>query len=90
MTKTGYLNVPNGDEEAFFGTLVGLTQRQQFRTAWNHLRNNVDPEHVRVYDAGVMLEKLSNEFGDIGNLKDDCQLKRQLNAQVNKVVKMLM
>lgn len=88
MAKTGIFQVQ--DEEVFFGTLVSLAQKNQFRTAWNHLRNNVDPEHTRVYDAGVILQNLSNEYGDIGTIKDECLLKKNLNNQVDKVVKLLM
>lgn len=88
MVKTGKIQIP--DEDIFFGTLVSLAQKNQFRTAWNHLINNIDPEHSRVYDAGVILQNLSNEFGDIGPIKDECLLRKNLNNQVEKVIKLLM
>lgn len=88
MAKTGLFQVQ--DEDVFFGTLVSLAQQNQFRTAWNHLISNVDPEHTRVYDAGVILQNLSNQYGDIGAIKDECILKQNLNSQVDKVVKLLM
>ncbi len=87
MTKSGILNV---DEEVFFGTLISLTRKQNFRSAWTFLENNADPDNVRIYDAGVLLQHLSNEYGDIGSLKDECSLKQDLNRKVNQVVSHLM
>lgn len=87
MTKSGKLNI---DEDVFFGTLISLTRQQNFRSAWSFLESNVDPEHVRIYDAGVLLQHLSNEYGDIGILKDECTLKKDLDRKVSQVVSHLM
>jgi hypothetical protein len=78
------------DEDILIPTLISLTQHKKFRSAWGYLQTNVDPEHIRVYDAGVVLQNLSNEYGDIGDLKDDCVLKRDLEMKVRQVIKLLM
>ena len=77
------------NEEEIVGTLVGLTQRKFFRSAWNFLENNIDKNETRIHDAGVLLEDLSNEYGDIGELKDECRLKHKLELDVNQVLKFL-
>ena len=84
MTKSGILHLE--DEDGFFGTLIGLAQQQHFRTAWKYLSTNIDPEHVRVYEAGVLLQDLSNQYGDIGLLKDECHLKQTLDRKVERIV----
>lgn len=85
--KTGKLNLD--DEDSLIGTLINLTHQNKFRSAWSFLQTNVDPEHIRVYDAGVVLQNLSNEYGDIGLLKDDCVLKRDLEMKARQVIKLL-
>ena len=87
MTKLEHLGVE--DEEAFIGTLVNLALRHQFRTAWNYLETNVDPDNIRIYDAGVLLQQLSNEVGDIGEIKDECILKSKLEFQAGLIQKLL-
>jgi hypothetical protein len=82
-TTSGILQV---DEDIFFGTLISLTRQKNFRSAWTYLQNNVPAEHTRVYDAGVLLEQLSNHYGDIGSLRDDCILKSELEHKVNQVI----
>lgn len=77
------------DEDALIGTLISLTLQKQFRTAWNFLESNVDPRHIRVQDAGILLQGLSQNYGDIGNLKDECLLKKELELKVEQVVKLL-
>lgn len=75
--------------EAIIDSLVGLVQRKLFRSAWNLLQNNLNLQDTRIHDAGVMIENLSNEYGDIGDLKDDCHLKRKIELDVNQVLKFL-
>jgi hypothetical protein len=77
------------DEDHFFSTLVSLTRQKHFRSAWQFLQSNVDPQNIRVYDAGVALQSLSNEFGDIGDLKDECLLRKDLERKVSQVIKLL-
>ena len=69
------------DEDSFIGTLMTLASKKQYRSAWTFLSNNVSPDDTRIHDAGILLEHLSNEYGDIGDLKDECQLKRKLDLQ---------
>ena len=78
------------NEDEIVGTLVGLTQRKLFRSAWSFLQNNVSIQETRVKDAGIIIEDLSNEYGDIGDLKDDCRLKKKLEIDVNQVLKFLL
>ena len=85
--KTGKLKIE--DEDVFIATLAEHTKQKQFRTAWNFLEQNVDPQHVRIYDAGVLLQQLSDEVGNIGNLKDDCQLQRRLDFQASFIERLL-
>lgn len=84
MPKTQDLNLQ--DTETFFDTLISLTRTQKFRTAWTFLENNVDPDNTRVYDAGVLLQDLSNNYGDIGPIHDECVLRKELNIKVNQVI----
>ena len=87
MPNTGNMNLE--DEDSFIGTLMGLVNQKQFRTAWKFLETNVDPNHIRVHDAGILLENLSNEYGDIGILRDECLLKKNLEVQATQVIKLL-
>lgn len=84
--KTGRVDLE--DEDALIGTLVNLTRQKNFRSAWTYLQKNIDPQHIRVYDAGVLLQQLSNEYGDI-ELKEDCHLRKVLDAQSNLIIKLL-
>lgn len=84
--KTGQLNI---DEDVVLQTLVGLVQCKKFRSAWEFLRSNADPEHFRFYNAGVVLQHLSNQYGDIGDLKDECFLQKELDRHASKVVELL-
>lgn len=84
--KTGPLN---GDVDLVLQTLVSLVQCKKFRSAWNFLRNNADPEHFRFYNAGVVLQHLSNLYGDIGDLPDECFLQKELDGHALKVIELL-
>ena len=77
------------DEDSLIGTLISLTLQKQFRTAWSFLENNIDPRHIRVQDAGILLQGLSHNYGDIGNLKDECLLKKELQVKAEQVIKLL-
>lgn len=74
--------------EAVVDTLVGLTQRKMFRSAWSLLQSNINLQDTRIHDAGIILQDLSNEYGDIGEL-DDCRLRKKLELKVNQVLKFL-
>jgi len=78
------------DEDSFIGTLIALTKQKQFRTAWTYLEKNVDPNHVRVHDAGIILQNLSNYYGDIGKIQDECILRKELEQKVQQVIQLLM
>lgn len=79
----------NLDEDSFIGTLMTLTTKKYYRSAWTYLSNNVNPDHTRVHDAGILLEHLSNEYGDIGDLKDECTLGKKLDMQSNLIIRLL-
>ena len=79
----------NMDEDSFIGTLMTLATKKQYRSAWTYLINNIDSNHIRIHDAGILLEHLSNEYGDIGDIKDECFLKKKLDIQSNLIVKLL-
>lgn len=76
------------DEDTIVSNLLSLCQQHCFRSAWTFLSNNTDPEHVRFFDAGVVLQHLSNTYGDI-ILKDDCFLKKELEAQTTRITQLL-
>lgn len=78
------------DEDSFVGTLINLTQQKSFRSAWNLLEANVNPNNIRIYDAGVVLQSLSNEYGDIGEIRDECLLKKKIDIEVTRVIKLLL
>lgn len=77
------------EEEVLIGTLVSLTRQKHFRAAWDYLTSNVPPNSTRIKDAGIVLQDLSNHYGDIGNLKDDCLLRKELEQKVERVVALL-
>ena len=79
----------NLDEDSFIGTLMMLATKKLYRTAWTYLSNNISPDNTRIHDAGILFEHLSNEYGDIGDLKDDCLLKKKLDMQSNLIIKLL-
>lgn len=70
-------------------TLVGIVKERNFRTAWTLLSKNIPSSNVRVKDAGIELQNLSNLYGDIGNIKDDCVLRRELEQKVERIVALL-
>jgi hypothetical protein len=74
------------DEDMIFGTLISLSQQQRFRSAWTFLKQNINPDHPRVYNAGIILQHLSNQYGDIGKLKDDCVLRFELTRNVEQLI----
>lgn len=81
------MNLPqNFDEDMIFGTLISLSQQQRFRSAWAFLKQNINTEHPRVYNAGIILQHLSNQYGDIGRIKDECVLKFELDRNVEQLV----
>lgn len=84
--KTQPLNI---DMDLVLQTLVGLIQCKKFRSAWNFLKSNADPEHFKFYNAGVVLQHLSNQYGDIGDLKDECFLQKELDRHALKVLELL-
>lgn len=84
--KTQPLNI---DMDLVLQTLVGLIQCKKFRSAWNFLKSNADPEHFKFYNAGVVLQHLSNQYGDIGDLKDECFLQKELDRHASKVLELL-
>lgn len=84
--KTGDLGI---DVEFVVQSLVSMTKLKHFRSAWEFLKNNGDPEHVRFYNAGVVLQHLSNQYGDIGNLKDECLLQHELDRHSSKIIELL-
>jgi len=77
------------EEEVLIGTLIGLTKQKNFRTAWDFLINNIPPNSTRVKDAGIVLQDLSNHYGNIGNLKDECLLRKELEQKVERVISLL-
>lgn len=84
--KTNELNI---DEDLVLQTLINLVQCKQFRSAWTFLKSNADPDHFKFYNAGVVLQHLSNQYGDIGDLKDECFLQKELDHHANKVIELL-
>ena len=79
----------NLDLDSFIGNVTNLISKKMFRTAWTYITSNVDPDDVRIRDTGILIEQLSNEYGDIGELKDDCILRKKLSMQVNMIIKLL-
>lgn len=84
--KTSLLQV----DDSVLDTLISLAQAKRFRAAWEFIRNNADVEHSRFYNASVLLQHLSNQYGDIGNLKDECILQKELDRQATRVVDSLL
>jgi len=78
-----------GDVNFIIDNLVQLVQVKLFRSAWSFLISNADPEHALFYNAGVVLQHLSNQYGDIGELKDECFLKKELESHSTKVIQFL-
>ena len=69
--------------------LIAHIEKKQFRTAENFLKNNINNNDPRIAPANILIENLSNMYGDIGELKDECFLRKDLDSKSQTIINLL-